>query len=115
MSGTTIDSDELRRLADRIERLADEYQYLYRHKLYGEVLSDIRRAYKGVDADAMINGLEQFRYDFNRLKHVIDQYVCYLRRAARRYDEVQEELEQSADLLSSDADSFGGGSGGGCR
>lgn len=115
MSKTTVDSAALRRLADRIEQLADEYQYLYQHKLYGEILDSIRRAYKGEDADAMMNGLEQFRYDFNRLKYIIDQYVQHLRNAARRYDEAQDELKQNAAKLTDDAGSFGGGHGGGTR
>ena len=97
-----VDSVEMRRLADKLERLAEEYQHLYEYDLYGTVVDSIRRAYKGIDADAMIHGLEEFRNDFARLKAVIDQYVAHLRYAARAYDEIQAEIETKAKELKQD-------------
>ncbi len=102
MPNIKVDSGEIRRLADKLERLAEEYQHLYEYDLYGTVVDSIRRAYKGVDADAMIHGLEGFRNDFARLKAVIDQYVAHLRYAARAYDDIQTEIESKAKNLKQD-------------
>ncbi len=102
MPRAIVDSTDMRRLAGRLEQLSDEYQYLYERELYGRVSEKIRKAYKGVDADAMIHGLEEFHNDFARLKRTIDQYAAHLRRAAAKYDDMQEELACQAAQLSKD-------------
>lgn len=102
MPKTIVDSGEMRRLADRLERLADEYQFLYERELYGTIVENIRRAYKGIDAEAMIHGLEEFRNDFARIKYTIDQYASHLRFAARTYDDMQAELAAKANQLTQD-------------
>ncbi len=104
MANTKIDSGAMRRLASRLDALAEDYEYLYEHDLYVVIVDNIRRAYKGVDADALVYGLEGFKNDFRRLKRTINQYADFLRRAARRYDELQEELAARARQLTSDAD-----------
>lgn len=96
MSRIVVDSQEMRRLASKLERLADEYQYIVQNELYGKVVDGIRRCYNGVDADAMIHGLEEFRSDLLRMKKVVDQYAGYIRNAARKYDETQDELAAKA-------------------
>lgn len=102
MSKTVADSGQMRRLAAKLERLADEYQHLYEYELYGTIVDDIRRAYKGVDTDAMIHGLEEFRNDFSRLRYTVYQYAAYLRKAAAKYDDMQAELAAQAAQLTKD-------------
>lgn len=102
MPRVVVDSGDMRKLARRLEQLSDEYQYIYERELYGRITEQIRAAYKGVDAEAMIHGLEEFRNDFNRMKNVIDQYAAHLRQAAMRYDDAQAELASHAAGLTKD-------------
>lgn len=102
MADTIVTTESMRSLASKIENLASEYQTLYTNQLYGTVASDVKKAWIGVDADAVINRLEGFHNDFDNIVKVLNQYVEHLRKAAQNYDDQQEQLRQAANNLTQD-------------
>ncbi len=102
MADTIVTTESMRSLASKIENLASEYQTLYTNQLYGTVASDVKKAWIGVDADAVITRLEGFHNDFDNIVKVLNQYVEHLRKAAQTYDDQQEKLRQAANTLTQD-------------
>lgn len=102
MADTIVTTESMRSLASKIENLASEYQTLYTNQLYGTVASDVKKAWVGVDADAVITRLEGFHNDFDNIVKVLNQYVEHLRKAAQTYDDQQEALRQAANTLTQD-------------
>ncbi len=102
MADTIVTTESMRSLASKIENLASEYQTLYTNQLYGTVASDVKKAWIGVDADAVLARLEGFHNDFDNIVKVLNQYVEHLRKAAKTYDDQQEALRQAANTLTQD-------------
>ena len=102
MASTIVTTDEMRSLASKIEGLATEYESIYTNDIYGTGIEQLKAAYVGEDADAVVNQLEGFRDDFQNLKQVIDQYAAYLRSAAKAYDDAQDALTERAKALTRD-------------
>lgn len=101
-ANTIITSDSMRSLAGTLENLANDYTGIFTSRLYGTVVTDVKKAWIGEDADAVVNQLEGFRNDFENLVKVVNQYADYLRKAAKTYDDTQESLKQQAAALIKD-------------
>ncbi len=93
---TTLSSDQMRNLANEIRSLAEEYASIYNGEIYGTAKEDIKKAWIGSDADAVISQLDAFKNDFDMLKSVMIEYAAHLEKAARTYDDAQETLRQMA-------------------
>ncbi len=99
---TIVDTQKMRSLASKLATLADEYKNIYESKLYGSCNDSIKKAWIGSDADAVINQLEGFHNDFNKLTAVVNQYSEYIKKAAQAYDDAQEALRNKAATLTKD-------------
>ncbi len=102
MADTVITTDKMRSLAQKLENLATDYTSIYNNQLYGTVKEDVKKAWIGADADAVINQLEGFHNDFENITKVVNQYAEHLRKAAQTYDDAQESLRNSASALTKD-------------
>lgn len=101
-ANTIITSESMRSLAQKLDGLAEEYTSIYTNQLYGTVVGDVKKAWVGEDADAVVNQLEGFRNDFGNIVKVINQYAEHLRKAAQTYDDAQDTLRQEAAKLTKD-------------
>ena len=102
MADTIVTTDKMRSLAHKLEQLAKDYSSIYNSQLYGTVKEDVKKAWIGADADAVVNQLEGFHNDFDTIVKVVNQYAEYLRKAARTYDDAQEALKNQAASLTKD-------------
>ncbi len=102
MADTIVTTESMRSLAQKLDNLANEYTNIYTGELYGTCVDDIKKAWIGADADAVVNQLEGFHNDFNNIVKVVNQYADYLRKAAQTYDDAQETLKNTASTLTKD-------------
>ena len=80
----------------KLEMLRDEYRTAYQSDLYTKALDEVKNAYKGKDCDAFISKVEEFRDDFDKMSDVITQYIDFLKKALKDYQNTQEYLTQLA-------------------
>lgn len=83
----------------QLETMRDEYRTAYQSDLYTKALDEVKSAYKGKDCDAFVSKVEEFRDDFEKMSDVITQYIEFLRKAFRDYQNTQEYLTQSGNNL----------------
>ena len=106
MADVIVSSDSMRSLANKVEELANDYKDIYNNQLYGTVVSDVKKAWIGKDAEAVLARLEGFHNDFNNMFDVLKQYADHLRNAAGFYDKKQKYMEDEANKLTQDAREF---------
>lgn len=106
MADVRVSSESMRSLATEIEGLANDYQNIYTSDLYGTVVDDVKKAWSGKDADAVLARLEGFHNDFNNMYKVLIQYAGHIRNAANIYDNQQAEMVSRANQLKQDAKGY---------
>lgn len=96
MATAVMDYASLDERIKKLELLRDEYRTAYQSDLYTKTLDEVKAAYKGKDCDAFVNKVEEFRDDFDKMSEVITQYIDFLKKALKDYQNTQEYLEQRA-------------------
>lgn len=95
----TLDYSSLESHIKQLETLRDEYNSAYTVDLYTNAVEEVKGAYKGVDCDAFVNKVEEFRDDFDKMYQVLGQYIEHLRNVLKDYRTQQEHLAQVAKTL----------------
>lgn len=103
MADVIVSSESMRTLASKIEELAGNYQDIYTRQLYGTVVDNVKKAWKGKDSDAVLTRLEGFHNDFDNMYKVLTQYAQHIRSAANTYDAQQDSIFTAAQRLRQDA------------
>lgn len=83
----------------QLETLRDEYRTAYQSDLYTKALDEVKSAFKGKDCDAFVSKVEEFRDDFDKMSDVITQYIDFLKKALKDYQNTQEYLIQTGKIL----------------
>lgn len=91
MESIMVNTDELRRVAQRVDGIASEYKNTY-DALLQDVSTFTTTDWKGEDADAFRNKVEGFRQDFEKMKSLMNDYANNLRQAATDYDNTRNEI-----------------------
>lgn len=92
---TTLRYKELRDLADRIKKLAEQYKTIYEERLYGSFKRDLKNA----TAMGQLDGLSD---DFEAMYTTITKYGQHLSNAADAYENKMKALNREAQNLTRD-------------
>lgn len=106
MADVIVSSGSMRTLANNVEQLANDYKDIYENQLYDTVVNDVKKAWSGKDAEAVLARLEGFHNDFNNMYKVLIQYAGHIRNAANIYDNQQAEMVSRANQLKQDAKGY---------
>ena len=91
MKSITVTTQSLTNKAQDVDAKAAEYM-----KHYESLLDDVNTLtttdWQGEDATAFRNQVEGFREDFQRMKGLMGDYASFLREAATKYDNLQDNL-----------------------
>lgn len=92
-----VTPENMRGIANQIESLATDYGNLYNNNLLQQLVGeDLAEAYKGTDAQALTNRLNEYRGAFELLKKQLLEYAVFLRSAALSYENTCDTLAQEA-------------------
>lgn len=92
-----VTPENMRGIANQIESLATDYENLYNNNLFQQLVGeDLAEAYKGTDAQALTNRLNNYRGAFNALKEQLIRYAEFLRSTAIGYENDSEMFAQQA-------------------
>ncbi len=92
-----VTPENMRGIANQIESLATDYGNLYNNNLLQQLVGeDLAEAYKGTDAQALTNRLNNYRGAFDALKDQLLEYAVFLRSAALSYENDSETFAQEA-------------------
>ncbi len=106
MADVIVSSESMRSLATKVEELANDYRDIYNSQLYGTVADNVKKAWSGKDAEAVLARLEGFHNDFTNMYSVLEQYAKHLRHAADFYDKKQQYMVDEANKLTKDAKGY---------
>ncbi|MBP0984873.1 MAG: WXG100 family type VII secretion target [Oscillospiraceae bacterium] len=106
MADVIVSSGSMRTLANNVEQLANDYKDIYENQLYDTVVNDVKKAWSGKDAEAVLARLEGFHNDFTNMYSVLEQYAKHLRHAADFYDKKQQYMVDEANKLTKDAKGY---------
>lgn len=98
----TVDFSSLESYITKLETAKDEYQTAYVSDLYSNAMDEVKGAYGGVDCDAFVAKVEEFRNDFEKMTAVLQEYIDHLRKVLQDYRNTQENLSQLAKGLTGD-------------
>ncbi len=98
----TVDFSSLESYITKLETAKDEYQAAYVTDLYSNAIDEVKSAYGGVDCDAFVAKVEEFRNDFEKMTGVLQEYIDHLRKVLQDYRNTQENLSQLAKGLAGD-------------
>lgn len=98
----TVDFSSLESYITKLETAKDEYQSAVVSDLYSNCLEEVRAAYAGVDCDAFISKVDEFRNDFEKMVGILQEYIDHLRKVLQDYRNTQENLSQLAKGLAGD-------------
>ena len=99
---TTLRYKELRDLADRIKKLAEQYKTIYEERLYGSFKRDLKNAFQGDDAETAMGQLDGLSDDFEAMYTTITKYGQHLSNAADAYENKMKALNREAQNLNRD-------------
>lgn len=92
-----VTPENMRGIANQIESLATDYGNLYNNNLLQQLVGeDLAEAYKGTDAQALTNRLNNYRGAFDALKDQLLEYAVFLLSAALSYENDSETFAQEA-------------------
>lgn len=98
----SVDFSSLESYITKLETAKDEYQSAYVTDLYSNALEEVKDAYSGVDCDAFVNKVEEFRNDFEKMTSVLQEYIDHLKKVLQDYKATQEALAQRNKALKGD-------------
>lgn len=98
----TVDFSSLESYITKLETAKDEYQTAYVSDLYSNAIEEVKGAYGGVDCDAFVAKVEEFRNDFEKMTAVLQEYIDHLRKVLQDYRNTQDNLSQLAKGLTGD-------------
>ncbi len=98
----TVDFSSLESYITKLETAKDEYQTAYVTDLYSNAIDEVKAAYGGVDCDAFVAKVDEFRNDFEKMTNVLQEYIDHLRKVLQDYRNTQENLAQLAKGLTGD-------------
>lgn len=98
----SVDFSSLESYIKKLEAAKDEYQSTYVTDLYSNALEEVKGAYSGVDCDAFVNKVEEFRNDFEKMATILQEYIDHLRKVHQDYKVTQDALAQRAKALKGD-------------
>ncbi len=92
-----VTPENMRTIATKIRTLAKEYETLYTNNLLQQLVgSDLKEAYKGTDASALVNRLESYQAPFSNMKKQLDTYADFLDATATSYQNTADTFAQEA-------------------
>lgn len=91
MNSITVTTQSLRNKANEVDAKAAEYLSHY-ESLLDDVNTLTTSDWQGEDATAFRNQVEGFREDFQKMRELMEDYAVFLREAASKYDDVQENM-----------------------
>jgi len=94
-----VDTGKLRSTkADIVGELTPKYKQLYEnmYKKMGDMRSS---AWQGLDIDAYLTRIEEFRKEFDKMKGHLDAYGDYLQKSAEAYEATQSDIKSKAEHL----------------
>lgn len=95
----SVTPEEILKSAGNVDGKVKEYVSLY-NKLYAEVQA-MASNWKGEANQAYAKQIEAFRPQFENLKKVLDNYVDFLNKAAKVYQQTEANIKDSAGKLAS--------------
>lgn len=98
MESIKVTPENLRAQAAKVDEEAQKYYSEYRG-LLTDVDTLTSSDYKGEDADAFRNKVNNFEPDFNKMKELMNEYASFLRQAADNYQSTQENVINSINNL----------------
>ena len=92
-----VTPENMRNIANQIDNLANDYANLYNNNLFQQLVStDLTDAYKGTDAQTLIESLRSYQVPFDAMKKQLDEYAKFLRSTATSYENTRDALRQEA-------------------
>lgn len=98
MERIKVTPENLRAQATKVDQEAANYYNEYRG-LLADVDTLTSSDYKGEDADAFRNKVDNFEPDFNKMKELMNEYANFLRQAADNYQNTQERVKNTINSL----------------
>lgn len=92
-----VTPEKMRSIATQVDNLAGDYANLYNNNLFQQLVStDLTDAYKGTDAQTLIERLRSYQVPFDTMKKQLNEYANFLRATATSYENKRDELAQEA-------------------
>lgn len=98
MDFTKVTPENLRAQAAKVDQEAASYYGEYR-ALLADVETLTSTGYKGEDAVAFRDKVNNFEPDFNRMKTLMNEYANFLRTAADNYENRQQQSKNEINSL----------------
>lgn len=98
-SSIRVTPEQLLKSAGNVDSKIGQYVKQYQ-KLYSEIDS-LSNNWKGEGNQAYAKQINSFKSEFENLKKVLDNYVAFLKEAARVYRETEQNIKDGAGKLTS--------------
>lgn len=98
MESIKVTPENLRDQASKVDREAQNYYGEYRG-LLKDVETLTTTDWKGEDADAFRDKVNNFEIDFNKMKELMNEYANFLRQAADNYQNTQANIKNTINGL----------------
>ncbi|MGN1318648.1 MAG: WXG100 family type VII secretion target [Lachnospirales bacterium] len=93
-----VTPEELLAAASKVESWADSYLSIYNR--INSTVNDLASTWGGEAHQQYVAQLDGFQDDFNNLYTLLNKYGSYLRDAAAKYQQAEENIKSSASSLS---------------
>lgn len=93
-----VTPEELISAANNVENWADNYQAIYNR--INTNVNELASTWGGEAHQQYVTQLEGFQDDFNNLYTLLNKYASYLRSAAAKYQQAEENIKSTAGSLS---------------
>ncbi|MGN0587412.1 MAG: hypothetical protein ACI4JF_09010 [Oscillospiraceae bacterium] len=92
-----VTPEKMRSIANQVDNLTADYANLYNNNLLQQLVSgDLADAYKGTDAQTLIERIKSYKIPFDAMKQQLNTYAEFLRATAASYENKRDELAQQA-------------------
>lgn len=92
-----VTPENMRYIANQVDNLANDYANLYNNNLFQQLVgTELTDAYKGTDAQTLIERLKSYQTPFDLMKKQLNEYANFLRATARSYEDKRDALAQEA-------------------
>lgn len=96
-----VETSQLDAASAKVAELANNYKGEY-DKLY-KLIGELQSSWAGADNIAYTNQIEGFKDDFTRMFDLMEDYSTFLKNAAKKYRETQEQVKNDASKLKTNA------------
>lgn len=96
-----VETSQLDAASAKVSELATNYKSEY-DKLYKHV-GELQSSWAGADNAAYTTQIEGFKDDFEKMYNLMEEYASFLKGAAKKYRDTQEQIKNDASKLQTNA------------